>query len=73
MPVWRPSKRVKLVALVAGVAVAASGATLAVPTMLLPHPVAVPTPNSSEPATEKIGPGYTALAVDETEPSTRPM
>ena len=73
MLVWRLSKRVKLVALVAGVAVAASGATLAVATMLLPHPVAVSTPSSSEPATARIGPGYTAPAVDESEPSTQPM
>lgn len=73
MPVWRPSKRVKLVALVAGVAVAASGATLAVATMLIPLPVAVSTPSSSGPAIAKIGPGYTAPAVDESEPSTRPM
>lgn len=73
MLVWRPSKRVKLVALAAGVAVAASGTTLAVATMLLPHPLAVSAPSSSGPATAKIGPGYTAPAVDESEPSTRPI
>lgn len=65
MPAWRPSKRLKIVALVAAAALAVSGATLAVAAGLLPHPVAIPAESTSQSTAPKSGPDYTPPAVDE--------